>query len=58
MREPVRKELLREKIAQFVKQYRRKRGRSIDPNDRHYDRELEERIKKMRPEDLDELMNQ
>jgi hypothetical protein len=50
---------LRGKLATFVRQYRRRKGRgrcNQDPNDRTYDREIEEIVKRMKPEDLDELM--
>jgi hypothetical protein len=44
-------------LAKFVQQYgrRKPRGRK-EPNDRSYDRGLEERLRKMRPEDVDELL--
>ena len=44
-------------IQQFAKQYGRKAGRS-EPNDRHYDREVEKAVRKMRPEDLDRLLRE
>ena len=41
----------------FIKQYGRKRGKNGgDPNDRNYDRKLEEKIKRMKPEELVELL--
>ena len=43
----------------FVKQYARK-GKGIngfDPNDRNYDRKLEKILKKMKPEDLCEMLD-
>jgi len=44
----------------FVKKYARKsKGiNGFDPNDRNYDRKLEERIKKMNPEKLFELLDE
>jgi hypothetical protein len=52
-----RKKLSSDDVALFVRQYaRRKRPGKGEPNDRSYDRMIEERIKKMKPEDLDELM--
>ena len=52
------KEKLRGDLVAFIRQYRRRKGgNACDPNDRTYDRELEKRIKKMKPEELDELMN-
>ena len=41
----------------FAKKYARKKSRNGgDPNDRQYDRKLEEKIKRMKPEDLAELL--
>ena len=45
-------------FSTFYKAYTRKSQRNgADPNDRHYDRVLEERIKKMKPAELSKLMN-
>lgn len=44
-------------IGTFVRQYARKRHPSHDPNDRAYDRQLEQQIRHMKPEELDVLMN-
>jgi hypothetical protein len=44
-------------IAAFMRQYRRKSDAPHDPNDRHYDRELEAKIKRMPPEDLDRFLH-
>lgn len=52
------KERLKAELNLFKKQYGRKKRKGFDPNDRHYDRKLEHKIKTMRPEELDELMNQ
>ncbi|WP_020407205.1 hypothetical protein [Hahella ganghwensis] len=43
-------------IGAFIKQYRRKAQAGWDPNDRSYDRKLEERIKHMSPEELSDLL--
>jgi uncharacterized protein (TIGR02996 family) len=43
-------------LALFLRQDARKAEAGHDPNDRGYDRELEERVKRMSPEDLDRLM--
>jgi hypothetical protein len=44
-------------LGTFMRQYRRKRPKGMkEPNDRQYDRKLEERIKRMKPEQLDELL--
>ena len=44
-------------IGQFLQQYGRKSPRSGEPNDRHYDRKIEQRISRMKPEELDEVLN-
>ncbi len=42
----------------FAKRYARKRQKGgQDPNDRVYDRKLEEKIKRMRPEEVAELLD-
>ena len=43
-------------IGTFIKQYQRKAQARWDPNDRRYDRKLEEKIKHMSPEELNELL--
>jgi uncharacterized protein (TIGR02996 family) len=43
-------------LALFLRQYARKAEAGHDPNDRGYDREMEKRVKRMRPEDLDRLI--
>ena len=43
-------------LALFLRQYARKAEAGHDPNDRGYDRQLEERVKRMSPEDLDRLI--
>ena len=55
---PWRKERVRRQIGGFMRQYQRKanRGGGMDPNDRGYDRKIESQIKRMRPEELDELL--
>lgn len=40
----------------FVQEYARKAHKGHDPNDRHYDREVENRVKRMRPEELSRLL--
>jgi hypothetical protein len=52
-----RKEKLRAKIGAFMRQYARKAQRGQEPNDRGYSRALEAKLKRMRPEELDELLN-
>jgi hypothetical protein len=43
-------------IGKFVQQYARKAYPTHDPNDRTYDRKLEQKIRRMKPEALDALM--
>jgi hypothetical protein len=52
-----RKEKLRAKIGAFIQQYARKAQRGQEPNDRGYSRAIEAKLKRMRPEELDELLN-
>jgi hypothetical protein len=53
------KERLRADLGLFMRQYKRKACKNgPDPNDRQYDRKLEQRIKRMKPEELDDLLNQ
>jgi hypothetical protein len=48
---------LAEDIALFVRQYgRKKRASDYDPNDRHYDRQVEKLVKQMDPVELDTLL--
>ena len=51
-----RKKKLAGDVAAFLRQYGRKAYPTHDPNDRGYDRELEAKIQRMRPEELDALM--
>jgi len=44
-------------VGAFVRQYARKRHPGNDPNDRRYDRELERKLRRMKPEELDALMH-
>jgi hypothetical protein len=46
-----------EALGEFLRQYGRPRRKRGEPNDRVYDRKLEAKVKRMRPEDLDELVN-
>lgn len=52
-----RQQKLKSKIGAFMRQYQRKAEPGWDPNDRHYDRQLEEKLKRMSPEELDALLN-
>ena len=48
---------LRENIGDFMRQYQRKAQRGVEPNDRQYDRKVEEEIKRMDPFELGRLIN-
>lgn len=52
-----REKWIRANIGAFLQQYQRKAQRGVEPNDRQYDRNLEMRLKRMRPEDLSRLMS-
>jgi hypothetical protein len=52
-----RKEKMAAQIGEFLRQYGRKSQRGVEPNDRQYSRKLERKLKRMRPEELDELLN-
>jgi hypothetical protein len=43
-------------MSLFLRQYGRKARRGYDPNDRSYSRDVEKKIKRMKPEDVDLLM--
>ena len=44
-------------VGLFLRQYGRKAHRGHDPNDRSYSRDVEKKIKRMKPEELDRLMS-
>lgn len=52
-----RRKKLQTGIGIFVKQYACKAHAGHGPNDRQYDRRIEAIIKRMKPEELDKLMN-
>ena len=52
-----RKQKMAAAVGAFMRQYQRKAHVGHDPNDRSYDRKLEAKLKRMRPEDLDELLH-
>lgn len=52
-----RKQKLSSKIGAFMQQYTRKAQRGQEPNDRAYSRSIEGKLKRMKPEDFDELLN-
>jgi hypothetical protein len=43
-------------IKLFAKQYARPAQKGVEPNDRRYPREIEQRVKRMPPDKLDELL--
>ena len=51
------KSLLAAQLGRFVQQYERKAAKGWDPNDRGYDRKLEEKIKRLSPEVLSDLLS-
>jgi hypothetical protein len=51
-----RRGLRRAELALFVQQYGRKAQRGVEPNDRRYSRKTERKLKRMKPERLDELL--
>lgn len=54
---PERRDWLRKHLPPFLREYGRTSHRpGWDPNDRHYDRKLEQEIKRMDPQELDSLM--
>jgi len=52
----IRGKKLRREIRLFLQQYGRKAQKGFDPNDRSYDRKIEALIKRMKPEELDDIM--
>lgn len=51
------KELLATRIGVFLRQYKRRAHKGWDPNDRTYDREIEQFLRRLNPEELDILLN-
>jgi hypothetical protein len=47
---------LEKELGAFLKQYARKAYKTIDPNDRRFDRRIERLVKQMKPEELDRLL--
>ena len=48
---------LTKNIGDFFKAYQRKAQRGVEPNDRHYDRKVEKKVKALPPEELSNLMH-
>ncbi|NHZ79798.1 hypothetical protein F2P44_10995 [Massilia sp. CCM 8695] len=44
-------------LGRFVQQYARKAHKQRDPNDRKYDRKLEEKMKRLSSEELSEMLS-
>jgi ribosomal protein S20 len=44
------------KLKSFVQEYGRRAQKGVEPNDRRYDREVEQIVKRMRPDELDRLL--
>lgn len=51
------KTVVAREIGTFLRKYGRKAQRGQEPNDRDYDRAIERYIRKLKPEDLDVLIN-
>jgi hypothetical protein len=45
-------------LSVFVKQYGRRAQKHSDPNDRQYDREVEQEIRQMDPAEFDRLLRE
>lgn len=52
-----RKDRIAGEIGLFMQQYGRKAQRHTEPNDRPYDRKLEEQLKRLPPEELGKLLS-
>jgi len=51
------RKLTEDELAIFLRQYKRKRQPGHDPNDRRFDHEIQQAIRRMSPEELDVLMH-
>jgi hypothetical protein len=52
-----RKQKMAAQVGEFVRQYQRKAQKGVEPNDRQYSRKFERKLKRMKPEELDELLH-
>ena len=52
-----RNQRLQSQLGVFLQEYAKKAQSSGDPNDRRYNRKVEALIKRMKPEQFDELLN-
>jgi hypothetical protein len=48
---------LAEDLGQFLRLYQRKAQKGVEPNDRRYDHQVELIVQRLKPEDLDLLLN-
>lgn len=55
MKAPEKKRRLVAATARYLRQIGRKAQKGVEPNDRGFDRKLDEKLKRMRPEDVDTL---
>ncbi|HVJ52950.1 MAG TPA: hypothetical protein VM689_10830 [Aliidongia sp.] len=51
-----RRQLKAAALQLFVKEYGRKAHAGYDPNDRHYDKRTQRRLRHIQPQELDELL--
>ena len=51
------KEYLSKQMGVFLRQYARRAQAGVEPNDRLYDSAIERYLRKLKPEDLDVLLN-
>lgn len=52
-----RRDLKAASVQLFAKEYARKAQRGCEPNDRKYDRDVEQQVKHMKPEELYRLLH-
>jgi hypothetical protein len=57
MRSKSKKGRMERRFGAFMRLYQRKAQRGIEPNDRRYDHKLEQQIKRLRPEELSDLLS-
>jgi hypothetical protein len=51
------KEKVTKELGTFLRQYARRAQKGQDPNDRTYDREIEKELGRLKPKELDRLIN-
>jgi hypothetical protein len=51
------KKVIAKEMANFLRLYGRKAQKGCEPNDRPYDPVIEQYLRRLRPEDLDEMIN-